>query len=111
MIMKKGFMKNIIIFIALIIILIILDFINLPTLLGFEMSNINWDFCMGIINAIVVIILYFITYKVLDERTVQRENNKTEISMLLIRNCYQECLGYIKILNQENVENYIVSAD
>ena len=107
--MKKGFMNHIIIFIALIIILLVIDYINLPTLLGFELSNINWDFCMGIINAIVVVMLYLFTYKVIDERTVHRENNKTEISMLLIRNCYLECLEYIKILNQEIVEKYIVS--
>lgn len=106
--MKNGFVKNIIILIALIVILLVIDYINLPTLLGFEMSNINWDFCMGIINAIVVIMLYLFTYKVIDERTVNRENNKIEISMLLIRICYLECLEYIKILNQETVEKYIV---
>lgn len=106
--MRKFLINVIYIFIALIVSLVFFDYMNLPSLLGFEMSNLNWDFCMGLINAAVVIVLYFITYKILDERTVQREENKKETSMLLIKDCYRECLDYVQLLNQETVEKYIV---
>ncbi len=107
-IVKKEFIKSFVIFIELIIILMLMDYMNFPTFLRFGLSNINIDFCMGILNTGVIIILYLITYKVLDERTVQRENNKKEISVLLIKECYLECISYLKILNQEAVEKYIV---
>jgi len=104
--------RDIMIFIVSIVgsitLLIFLDYINLPSFLGFEISNINWDFCMGILNIIVIIALYAFTYKILDERTIEREKNKNEISVLLIKKCYQECLEYVKFLNQETVEKYIV---
>lgn len=107
--MKKWFMKNnIVIYIILIISLIIFDYINLPSLLGLNMFNINWDFCMGILNIVVVIMLYVITYKTLDKRTIEREKNKKEISILLINECYQECIKYVELLSQETVEKYIV---
>ena len=107
--MKKWFVKNnIVIYIILIISLIIFDYINLPSLLGLNMFNINWNFCMGILNIVVIIMLYVITYKTLDKRTVEREKNKKEISILLIKECYQECKKYVELLSQETVEKYIV---
>ena len=107
--MKKWFVENNIrISIVLVFSLIIFDYINLPSLLGLDMFNINWDFYMGISNIIVVIMLYVMTYKTLNERTIEREKNKKEISILLIKEFYQECIEYVELLNQETVEKYIV---
>lgn len=107
--MKKWFVNNIIkISIIFIISLIIFDYMNLPSLLGFDMHNINWGFCMAILNVTVVIILYVMTYKTLNERTIERGKNKNEISILLIKQCYQECIKYVELLNQETVEKYIL---
>lgn len=102
--MKKEIKMVIIIIVSL----IILDYTNFPSLLGLRMSNINWDFCMGISNIILVIVLYVITYKALDERTIEREKNKKDISFLLIKECYFECLKWVDLLNQDMVEKYIV---
>lgn len=107
--MKKWFVKNnMMITIILIISLIIFDYINLPSLLGLNMSNINWNFCMGILNIVVVIMLYVITYKKLDKRTIEREKNKKEISILLINECYQQCIKHVELLSEETIEKYIV---
>lgn len=106
--MKWRLKKNIMIVVVIFIILILLDYMNISTLCGMEMSNINWDLWVSIVNVTVVIGLYLFTYKMLDERAVQRENNKTEISMLLINSCYRECMKYMQLLDQETVEKYIV---
>lgn len=106
--MKKIFRREIVVIILFAIILLIFDYANLPTFLGFNMNNINWDFCMGILNIIIVIILFMITYKTLDKRTIEREKNKNAISSLLIEECYKECLKTIDILNSETVEKFIV---
>lgn len=100
--------KNIIIAIVLIASLIILDYANIPSLWGFKMSNINSDFWIGILNIIVIVALYIITYKKIDEKAIGREKNKYSISVLLLQECYQECIDYVKLLNQETVEKYIV---
>lgn len=105
---KRIIQKDIKLLILIIASLIIFDYINLPSILGFKMSNINWNFCMGILNIVVVIVLYLITYNKLDLRTIEREKNKKELSALLINQCYHECLDYMKWLDQEMVEKYIV---
>lgn len=66
------------------------------------------SFHMGIFNIIVVIVLYVLTYKILDERNIEREKNKNEISVLLIKECYHECLEYVELIKQDIVEKYIV---
>ncbi|WP_252249393.1 hypothetical protein [Clostridium sp. VAP23] len=108
---KRSLNKIINVAIMFIISLIILDYLNIPSFLGVNMHNINWEFCTSftsIINVVSVIVLYIITYKTLNERTIERENNKNEISILLIKQCYQECLKYVEFLNQETVEKHIV---
>ena len=106
--MEKRFLKYIMICTVLILLFVLLDYINLPTLCGIDMSNINLDFWVQTVNVIVVIMLYIFTYKILDERAVHREINKNEISMMLINNCYKECKRYLEMLDQETVEKYIV---
>lgn len=103
--MKK---KDIIIVIVTIASLIILDYLNIPSLLGLKMSNINFDFWIGILNIIVIIILYKITYKKIDEKAIEREKNKYSISILLLQEVYRECRTYVELLDQEIVEKYIV---
>lgn len=107
--MKKNFViKGICFSIVFVAVLVVFDYINFPSVLGLEMSNLNGDFLMGIINTVIVVVLYYFTYKIVDERTIQREKNKNEISKLLIRECYNECLDYIQFLNQDTVKQYIV---
>lgn len=106
---KKWSVKNIIILcIVLSIILTVLDYINLPSIVGLKMTNINWDFLIGILNCIIVIVLYVITYKTLDKRTVERETNKKDISDLLLKECYKECKKYVEMLDEETVEKHIL---
>lgn len=53
--------KTIIFFIIFIIGITILDYTNIPTLLGLNVSNINWDFYMGMLNIISVSAIFIIT--------------------------------------------------
>lgn len=98
---KNSFSEIIIIFI---IIAVILDYKNLPSTYGFEMTNINWSFFTVTIN----ILLYIITYKAINKRIIERDKNKSEVSLMLLKECYNECIDYIRFLNKETVENYIV---
>lgn len=101
--------KIITIFSILIIGITISDYMNLPSsFMRLKISNMNWDFYMGSLNVITVVVLYVITYKVLDQREIKKEKNKKEISALLIKNCYDQCNSYIKMLNKEMVEKSIV---
>lgn len=84
-----------------------MDFLNLPSYM-FNMGKINWDFSSSVINSVVVIILYLITYIVLDRRTAEKEKNKNKICILLIRNAFEEAKSQAELLSSEIIEKYLV---
>lgn len=75
--MKKTF----IISLLLIMGITILDYANVPAVIGLNSSNINWDFYMGFLNVIVVISIFIITFKTLNKREI--EINEQEIVLLI----------------------------
>ncbi len=104
-------MKKIIILASILLIgITAIDYFNLPsTFLGLKISNMNWDFYMGILNVFSVVILYVITYILLDQREIKRDRNKNEIATLLIRKSYDQCIFYINnMLTEDMINNYIV---
>ena len=70
------------------IVVFLLDVLNLPSHLGIEVSNINWDLNIGLLTNLVVVTLFSITYEILDKRTAEKEKNKEEISALLLKESY-----------------------
>lgn len=107
--------KTIIISVLFIIGITIFDYDNVPTLLGLNTTNMNWDFYMGLLNIIAVIVVFAITFQTLNQREIkihekeiEHEINKYNISLMLLQDCYDECLEFIKVLNDEHVEKYIV---
>ena len=107
--------KTIAVFALLVLGVTVLDYMNIPSLLGLYVSNMNWGFYAGFLNAVVVLAVFAITYKVLTEREIKihnkellREENKLGISLLLVRGCYEECKSYIDLLSEETVNNHIV---
>lgn len=101
LLMKKFSTK---ILFLLCIVGIFIDYTNLLTYMGFNMSNMNWDF----LNIITVIVLFVITYQLLNKKEIKCEQNKHDISLFMLQNCYNECMNYIKFLNPERVEKFIV---
>ena len=74
--MKKTITVSIIVILGI----TVLDYLNLPSsFMGLKMFNMNWDFYIGILNIIAVLVMYVITYKTLDKRAIKREKNKYEI--------------------------------
>lgn len=107
--------KTAITFILLVSTTTVLDYANIPSLLGLHVSNMNWNFYAGFLNAVVVLAVFAITYKILTGREVEihnkdllREENKLGISSLLLKGCNEKCKSYINLLSEETVNNHIV---
>lgn len=102
--------------ILIIIIITIVDYFNLPTLLGLNMTNINWSFYMGVLDVTPVLLVFIITYNTLDnmeirlhENEILKENNKKDIVQSILDDCYRECDFYVKnVLNDKTVKELIV---
>ena len=102
--MKSQIRSGVLWSIIILIILMLIDYINLPYTLRIHMSNMNYSFW----EIFLIIVLYIATYKTLDKRTCEKEQNKSELSLLLIKRCYEECLETVNYLNDETVRKYIV---
>lgn len=90
------------------IVVFLLDVLNLPSHLGIEVSNVNWDLNIGLLTNLIVVTLFSITYEILDKRTVEKEKNKEEISTLLLKESYDLCLQCMDNLSEEFVKKFIV---
>lgn len=117
---KNTFYKILIlILIALIstIIVLILDYYGV---LGFISSKLNYDFLNIYFNFLIIVVMFIITYNLVErkmleneQKAVEREqeqiDNKKNILLIFLKEAYQLCLDEIKMIdNQHLLENYIV---
>lgn len=106
--MDKNTKKYILIFIIFTLVYLIVDYLNVPTLLNIHINNINTNLLDIVINSIIVITLYLITYLILDKRTVQVSKNKIEIYKQILINMYKECIDTINLFSQSEILNNII---
>ena len=89
---------------------IILDFFNLPSMFGFKISNINLDLFGLVVNSLIVIVLYVITYFEIDKRQVKKDENSQNLTYSLLLKTYKSCLNTVNLLENKTVlRKYIVS--
>lgn len=106
--MDKNTKKYILIFIIFTLVYLIIDYLNLPTLLNIYIDNINSNLLDVFINSIIVIILYLITYLTIDKRTIEKSKNKKDIYKQILINMYSECIQTLNLIHDENIFNKII---
>lgn len=91
------------------LVMIVVDYFNLPSYVGLKMCNINNEVFGAAFNAFVVIALYIITYVVLDKRQIEKDENAKSTADILMLSTYQQCKDLLKLLdNQQVLETNIV---
>ena len=106
--MGKNTKKYILIFIIFTLVYLIIDYLNLPTLLNIYIDNINSNLLDIFINSIIVIILYLITYLTIDKRSIEKSKNKKDIYKQILINMYSECIQTLNLIHDENILNKII---
>lgn len=102
--------KIIVYFILILILILIFDYFNTFYFLS---KNLNFSFLNIIVNMIVVVCMFLVTYILIEKRRfdAEYEKNKNEINVLilLILRTYQNCFDNVKLLdNQEMLEKYFI---
>ena len=88
---------------------VILDYLNVPQLLGLSSDRINMDFFDVFLNSVIVVVLYIITYYFIDKRQIQKDANSKDTAGVLLLYTYKECLDNLRMVwNSEWVKKYIV---
>lgn len=101
--MDKKIKKYILNFVLFILIFLVIDYFNFPTLLGINIAHINTELFSLLINSLIVIILYLITYWFIDKRNIEKSNNKIEVYKQVLLNTYQNCIDTIEFFSQEEI--------
>lgn len=83
---------------AAILIIAILDAINISSIFSIPFTNFNLDLW----NILVVIILYILTYEIIQKRDNCRKKNQEEFARILLENTYLECYSYKNIIDDES---------
>ena len=81
---------------------VILDYLNVPQLLGLSSDRINMDFFDVFLNSVIVIVLYIITYFFVDSRQIQKDANAKDTADVLLLYTYKECLDNLRMVG--NIE-------
>lgn len=106
--MKKQCFKTIIP-ILLFAAYVVVDYLNVPQLLGVSSNRINMGFFDVFLNSVIVIVLYIITYLFVDRRQIQKDANAKGTADVLLLYTYKECLDNLKIVrNRQWVEKFII---
>lgn len=78
-------------FIFFIILILVADYYNVPSRLGFVISNCNLDVQSIIISNGIVILLFILAFVLFDKRGVEKEKNKRLIALTILKNVYTHC--------------------
>lgn len=107
--MDKKVIRVAITLIAMNLCYFILDYFNIPTNFGLNMSKINWDIATLVISNAIVVGLYLITYFLIDKRNLTNDKNKRDIAKLILLNMYSECKVSIQLLDDEKLRRITAS--
>lgn len=106
---KKGLKLSLLSLVAILIAYIVIDYVNLPKILGLDITNVNMDLFGILFNSFVVVLLYIITYFVIDKKQVEKEDNAKRTAYILMSLSYESCKDTILLFdNNEIICKHIV---
>lgn len=80
---------------------VILDYFNISQVFHIDMSNFNWDFLSIFVGNLVVVGLYYLTYRLIDRDNIKRAKNQERNVKKVINIVYTECRKNIALLENE----------
>ena len=91
------------------VIYLVIDYINIPSLLGIRMVNVSYDLLNTLLNMLLVVILYIISYRVIDKRQIDKDDNAKQTTNILLQSSYKKCVRNLNIIdNQQLLEQYVI---
>lgn len=110
--MKEARKTPVTIIVAVTVILLIsyliIDYFNIPTALGMDISRINVDLLGNVINAVIAIFVFVSGYCLIDRWNVKRVNNQKAIAESILHSIYKNCLLYVECLVQPQIVKALI---
>lgn len=88
---------------------LLLDYLNIPTLIGLTPTNINLDIFGVLFDTAIVLILYVISFYYIENKQNEKDANARDTVNVLLEKTYKECLDNLIFLdNRSMVKEYII---
>lgn len=81
------------------ILYLLIDYFNIFSVLGIDISRINTDFLEIIANAVIAIIIFALGYYFVEQWNVKKLANQKAIAESLLLSIYKECLSSVELLD------------
>ena len=94
--------------VILLISYLIIDYFNIPTALGMDISRINIDLLGNVINAVIAIFVFVSGYCLIDRWNVKKVNNQKAIAESVLHSIYKNCLLYVEHLDQPQIVKTLI---
>ncbi len=107
---NNKIIKYIIITCFIILVYLVADFYNI---FNFITKELNFEAFAILVNAIVVVFVFLITYSLVNKKTFEQEqessNNKRNLLNIILKETYKHCIDNLDILNNdEMLKQYII---
>lgn len=83
---------------------LVVDYFNLPSIIGLNMKNINYDIQNIVVSIITTFGLFIITYLLIERHNIRRQRNQYEIAKYNLQLVYMTCERLINQLDNEDKE-------
>lgn len=88
---------------------LVVDYLNIPQLLGISIANINVEIFGSVVNAVIVVTLFIISFYYIDNRQNEKDENSKAIAKVLFCKIYKECLENLSLLDDRAIiAQYII---
>ena len=94
--------------VILLILYLIIDYFNIPTTLGMDISRINFDLLGNVINTVIAIFVFVSGYYLIDRWNVKKVNNRKAIAESVLYSIYKDCLLYVEYLDQPQIVKKLI---
>lgn len=98
--MKKRIFAIIFFCVAITFAYFFFDVNNVVAGMGIPTQEINWDIASVVISNLVVIGLYLITFNLLDQRNIKKDENQREVALLLLDKTYKQCKDSVELFER-----------
>ena len=101
---KSSILKYVLISCIIIVIYLAMDFFNV---FNFITKELNFDAFAILVNAIVVVFVFLITYSLVNKKTFEldqeKNNNKLNLLNILLKETYKDCKENLDMLNNDEL--------
>jgi hypothetical protein len=101
---KSSILKYVLISCIIIVIYLDMDFFNV---FNFITKELNLDAFAILVNAIVVVFVFLITYSLVNKKTFEldqeKNNNKLNLLNILLKETYKDCKENLDMLNNDEL--------